>query len=162
MISDGVVPKNVDQGYVLRRLLRRAIREFYKMGYEGPILAEIGKMYIEKFSDVYVVVKMHADKILEELSKEEDKFGKTLKDGIKEFERLVGGFKIAFERSGQKVTQISGEKAFRLYDTYGFPLEMTLELARENELTVDVEGFKAAFEKHQELSRTASEGKFKG
>ena len=79
MISDGVVPKNVDQGYVLRRLLRRAIREFYKMGYEGPVLAEIGKMYIEKFSDVYSVVKTHADKILEELSKEEEKFGKTLK-----------------------------------------------------------------------------------
>lgn len=162
LISDGVIPKNVDQGYVLRRLLRRAIREFYKMGYEQPVLVEIGKMYIKKFENVYSAVKINADKILEELSKEEEKFSKTLKDGIREFERLIGGYKIAFERSGQKITQIAGDKAFRLYDTFGFPIEMTIELACEHELTVDIEGFKAAFEKHQELSRTSSEGKFKG
>ncbi len=93
---------------------------------------------------------------------EEGRFGKTLKDGIKEFEKLVRGFAIAFERSGQKVTTISGEKAFRLYDTYGFPIEMTEELAREAGLSVDKTGFNEAFQKHQELSRTASEGKFKG
>lgn len=161
MIADGVFPKNVDQGYILRRLIRRAIREFYKMGYEQPIIAEIAKMYISQFEGIYDSVKQNAGKIIEELSREEERFGKTLKDGIKEFEKLVRGFAIAFERSGQKVTTISGEKAFRLYDTYGFPIEMTEELAREAGLNVDKTGFNEAFEKHQELSRTSSEGKFK-
>lgn len=162
MIADGVVPKNVDQGYILRRLIRRAIREFYKMGYEQPILADISGMYIAQFEGIYESVRVNKGKILEELSKEEEKFGKTLKDGIREFEKLVRGFAIAFERSGQKITTISGEKAFRLYDTYGFPIEMTEELAREAGLSVDKDGFNEAFAKHQELSRSSSEGKFKG
>lgn len=96
-----------------------------------------------------------------ELAKEEYKFSDTLKAGMREFEKIVNGFKIAFERSGQQITQVSGGKAFTLFDTYGFPLEMTVELAKENGLTVDVDGFTTAFEKHQELSRTASAGKFK-
>ena len=162
MIADGVVPKNVDQGYILRRLIRRAIREAYKMGYEQAILSEIAQMYITQFEGIYDSVRVNKTKILEELAQEEGRFGKTLKDGIKEFEKLVRGFAIAFERSGQKVTTISGEKAFRLYDTYGFPIEMTEELAREAGLGVDKVGFNEAFEKHQELSRTSSEGKFKG
>jgi alanyl-tRNA synthetase len=161
MISDGVVPKNIDQGYILRRLIRRAIREAYKMGYEQPFTTEIASMYIEQFSGIYASVKDNAEKIKNELSIEENKFSKTLKDGVKEFDKIVNGFKIAFERSGQKVTQISGGKAFTLFDTYGFPLEMTLELAKEHDLTVDVEGFKKAFEEHQEKSRTAAAGKFK-
>ncbi len=162
MIADGVFPKNVDQGYILRRLIRRAIREFYKMGYEQPIIADIAKMYIAQFEGIYDSVRVNKEKILEELTMEETRFGKTLKDGIKEFEKLVRGFTIAFERSGQKVTTISGEKAFRLYDTYGFPIEMTEELARETGLEIDKKGFNEAFEKHQELSRSSSEGKFKG
>lgn len=162
MIADGVVPKNVDQGYILRRLVRRAIREAYKMGYEQAFCSQIAELYIEQFSSIYESVKNNAGKIKQELQTEEGKFAKTLKDGVKEFEKIVGGFKIAFERSGQKITQISGNKAFTLFDTYGFPLEMTLELAREQGLTVDVEGFKKAFEEHQEKSRTASAGKFKG
>lgn len=161
MISDGVVPKNIDQGYILRRLIRRAIREAYKMGYEKPFASEIAEMYIEQFSGIYESVKNNAEKIKTELSLEEGKFAKTLKDGVREFDKIVNGFKIAFERSGQKVTQISGGKAFTLFDTYGFPLEMTLELAKENDLTVDVDGFKKAFEEHQEKSRTAAAGKFK-
>jgi alanyl-tRNA synthetase len=80
---------------------------------------------------------------------------------VREFEKIVNGFKIAFDRSGQKVTQISGSKAFTLFDTYGFPIEMTLELAKEHDLTVDMDGFTLAFEKHQELSRTSAAGKFK-
>ncbi|MDD2891922.1 MAG: alanine--tRNA ligase [Candidatus Gracilibacteria bacterium] len=162
MIADGVIPKNVDQGYILRRLIRRAIREFYKMGYEQPIIAEIAKMYIVQFEGIYESVRVNKEKIVEELMREEERFGKTLKDGIKEFEKLVRGFAIALERSGQKITIIAGEKAFRLYDTYGFPIEMTEELAHEAGLEVDKTGFNEAFEKHQELSRTASEGKFKG
>ena len=161
MISDWVIPKNVDQWYILRRLIRRAIREFYKMWYEGNIISEIWKIYIEKFKDVYASVKINADKIIDELNKEEDKFSKTIKDWMKEFEKLLSWFKIAFERTWQKITQISWDKAFRLYDTYWFPLEMTEELAKENWLTVDVRWFQEAFERHQELSRTASEWKFK-
>lgn len=84
-------------------------------------------------------MKDNAEKIRNELSIEEGKFSKTLKDGVREFEKIANGFKIAFERSGQKVTQISGGKAFTLFDTYGFPLEMTIELAKENNLTVDIE-----------------------
>jgi alanyl-tRNA synthetase len=107
MISDGVVPKNIDQGYILRRLIRRAIREAYKMGYEQPFTTEIATIYIEQFSGIYESVKDNAEKIKNELSMEEGKFSKTLKDGVKEFDKIVNGFKIAFERSGQKVTQIS-------------------------------------------------------
>mgnify|MGYP002775966962 CR=1 FL=1 len=162
MISDGVVPKNIDQGYILRRLIRRAIREAYKMGYEQPFTTQIASIYIEQFWGIYESVKNNAEKIRTELSIEEGKFSKTLKDGVREFDKIVNGFKIAFERSGQQVTQISGGKAFTLFDTYGFPLEMTVELAKEQWLTVDVDGFDIAFEKHQELSRTASVGKFKG
>jgi alanyl-tRNA synthetase len=100
--------------------------------------------------------------ILEEILREEKQFVETLEKGLKEFEKLVRGFKIAFERSGKKIDTIAGNKAFRLYDTFGFPLEMTVELAIEADLKVDIEGFKEAEKKHQELSRTASAGKFKG
>jgi alanyl-tRNA synthetase len=160
MIADGVTPKNVDQGYILRRLIRRAIREAYKMGYEFPFTTIISDIYIDQFSDIYDSVRNNADKIRIELSTEEAKFSKTLKDGVREFEKIVNGFNVAFERSGKKITQISGAKAFTLFDTYGFPLEMTIELAKEQGLTVDIEGFQLAFERHQELSRTASAGKF--
>ncbi len=162
MIADGVVPKNVDQGYILRRLIRRAIREAYKMGYEAPFTNEIAKIYIEQFSDIYASVKENSEKILAELATEENRFAKTLKDGVKEFEKIVRGFDVAFEKTGNRPTQIAGTKAFTLFDTYGFPLEMTIELAREKGLTVDVEGFAKAFEAHQEKSRTAAAGKFKG
>lgn len=138
MISDGVVPKNVDQGYILRRLIRRAIREAYKMGYEKPFTAQIANMYIEQFTSIYESIRNNAEKIRTELHMEEERFGKTLKDGVREFEKIVNGFKIAFERSGHAVTQIAGSKAFTLFDTYGFPLEMTIELAREHSLTVDL------------------------
>lgn len=162
MIADGVVPKNVDQGYILRRLIRRAIREAYKMRYESPFTTEIAKIYIEQFSPIYPSVKDHAEKILTELSAEEARFARTLKDGVKEFEKIVRGFDIAFEKTGKRPTEIAGTRAFTLFDTYGFPLEMTIELAKEQGLTVDTEGFQKAFEAHQEKSRTAAAGKFKG
>ena len=89
MIADGVTPKNVDQGYILRRLIRRAIREAYKMGYEKPFTADIASIYIEQFSGIYTSVRDNAEKIKTELSIEEGKFSKTLKDGIREFEKLA-------------------------------------------------------------------------
>ena len=162
MISDGVVPKNIDQGYILRRLIRRAIREAHKMGFEGMFTNEIAKIYISQFENIYPTIKENSEKILTELTNEENRFAKTLKDGIKEFEKIVRGFDIAFEKTGNRPTQIAGTRAFTLFDTYGFPLEMTIELAKEKNLTVDVEGFNKAFQAHQEKSRTAAAGKFKG
>lgn len=99
MIADGVVPKNVDQGYILRRLIRRAIREAYKMHYESTFTNEIAKIYIHQFEDIYSSVKENSEKILTELASEENRFAKTLKDGVKEFEKIVRGFEIAFEKT---------------------------------------------------------------
>ncbi|MBI2439688.1 MAG: alanine--tRNA ligase [Candidatus Moranbacteria bacterium] len=150
MIADGVVPKNVDQGYILRRLIRRAIREFYKMNYEKPVIAEVGHLFIGKFIDIYESVREHAEKIKSELSREEEKFRATLSKGLKEFERRL------------EQGTLSGKDAFDLFATYGFPLEMTQELAHERGKTVEEALFREEFKKHQDLSRTASAGKFKG
>ena len=162
LIADGVIPKNVDQGYVLRRLIRRSSREFSKMGYNDKIISRIAAIYVEKFRDIYEGVKLNAGRIIEELDREEERFHKALQEGLKEFEKVVKGYEKAFEKTGQKITQIAGSKAFHLFDTYGFPLEMTAELAAERGFTIDQVGFDAALTKHQELSRTASAGKFKG
>ena len=162
IIADGIVPNNMDQGYVLRRLLRRSIREAYKMNYEENILVEVSKLFVNKFRDVYSSVKNNEEKIYSELQKEEEKFAKTLKSGLKEFDKLLKGFQIAFERTGKKIDTIAGPKAFKLYDTFGFPLEMTVELATEQGMKVDEEWFNKAFEEHQEKSRAGSEKKFAG
>ncbi len=150
MIADGVVPKNVDQGYILRRLIRRAIREFYKMGYEKPVVADIAGLFIAKFETVYTTVKERKATILEELISEETKFRNTLAKGLKEFEQRI------------KAEDFSGKDAFDLFSTYGFPLEMTQELAREKNISIDPSSFREEFKKHQDLSRTAAAGKFKG
>jgi alanyl-tRNA synthetase len=150
MIADGVVPKNVDQGYILRRLIRRAIREFYKMGYEKPVVADIAGLFIAKFETVYTTVKERKATILEELIREETKFRNTLAKGLKEFEQRI------------KAEDFSGKDAFDLFSTYGFPLEMTQELAREKNISIDPSSFREEFKKHQDLSRTAAAGKFKG
>jgi len=162
MLSDGIVPSNVDQGYILRRLLRRAIREGYKLGTEGQFLKAIVEKVIYKFEDIYESVQNNRDSILTEIDREEKQFLDTLVKGLKEFEKLLKWFEIAFERSWKKVDTIAGPKAFKLYDTYGFPLEMTVELAFERGLKVDEEGFKKAFEDHQAKSRAGAEQKFKG
>lgn len=162
MLSDGIVPSNVDQGYILRRLIRRAIRSAHKIGIEQGFLSEIAQIIIEQFQDIYSNVGANKKNIIDEIHREEQRFRKTLKQGLHEFEKLLKGFQIAFERSGKKITQISGDKAFKLYDTYGFPIEMTEELASEHSLTVDIKAFEEAYKKHQEKSRAASEQKFKG
>ena len=150
MIADGTVPKNVDQGYILRRLIRRAIREFYKMGYEQPVIADVAEIFIGKFSSVYGSVHENEARILDELVREESKFRSTLSKGLKELERRT------------TASALSGKDAFDLFATYGFPLEMTQELAQEQGVTIDEVAFREEFKKHQDLSRTASAGKFKG
>lgn len=149
----GITPSNVDQGYVLRRLLRRAIRYAMNLGIEQGGLCEISKQVIKQYGDIYPEIKNNSAKILDEIAKEEEKFSKTLSTGIKEFEKLVKYL---------KTTEIPGKSAFRLYDTFGFPVEFTVELAKENGFTVDLEGFKEAFKKHQEKSQAGAEQRFKG
>lgn len=160
MISDGIVPSNVDQGYILRRLLRRAIRSAYKMWFEWQFMSKIALKVISKFENIYESVKNNKDKILSEIDLEEKQFLTTLEKWLKEFDKLLKGFEIAFERTWKKVEIISWDKAFKLYDTFGFPLEMTCELASEKWLEVDQDWFKKAFEDHQAKSRAWAEKKF--
>ena len=149
----GVVPSNVDQGYVLRRLIRRAVRMANSLGMAKGSIAEIAKVYVAVYKDAYPELTQNADKIVEELNKEEEKFSKTLVAGEKEF------FKVISHIPGKTVP---GGTAFKLYDTFGFPVEMTVELAAENGYTVDVEGFRQKFAEHQAKSHAGSEQRFKG
>ncbi len=158
----GIAPSNVDQGYVVRRLIRRAVRHGRLLGIKEHFTSTIAQKVIEIFGDVYPEIKRNQDFVLTEMAAEESKFLNTIEQGLKEFEKLLAGFRIAFEKTGQAIKEISGKQAFKLYDTYGFPLEMTQELAVENGLSVDVSGFDEAFKAHQDLSRSGAEQKFKG
>lgn len=162
IIGDGVTPSNTDQGYVLRRLIRRAVRYGKKLGIEREFIADISKIYINDFKGHYTELATHEQKILDELMAEEKQFSETLVKGEKEFEKLLYRIEKKFEHTGERDTEISGKDAFKLYDTYGFPIEMTQELAEEHGLRVDVEGFDAAFKEHQEKSRAGAEQKFAG
>ncbi len=152
----GVSPSNVGAGYVLRRLIRRAVRHGRKLGIENTFLADLSVSVIENFKNAYPELEQNAEKIKQELTAEENKFGQTLRKGEAEFEKLLPNL----AKNPKK--EIPGRVAFRLYDTFGFPIEITEELAAENGFTVDKVGFKEAEKKHQELSRTAEAGKAKG
>jgi len=149
IIADGIVPGNAEQGYVLRRLIRRAIRYAKKLGIPQnkdvttPIVKEVIKIY-----DDYNILKNNKQKIIDELNKEEQAFEKTLEKGLRIFHKFSN-------------KNIEGKTAFLLYQSYGFPLEMTIELAKEKGIKVDEKGFEKELASHQELSRTASAGKFK-
>ena len=155
MLGDqiGVTPSNVDQGYVLRRLIRRAIRFMRQLGIQKGEMVKLAMHYVDFYQEVYTELVDNRQKIHDELNKEEEKFSKALDQGIKEFERVV---------SRLNGTVIDGQTAFRLYDTFGFPIEMTTEFAAEKGLTVDVEGFQAKFAEHQKKSQLGSEQRFKG
>jgi alanyl-tRNA synthetase len=157
IIGDGVKPSNVDQGYVLRRLIRRAIREARKLGMTEPFASKIAQVVIDEYGDIYPELKHNAEFIVAELNREEEQFGKALENGIKEFTKLIEKFPANIEN---KV--ISGRKAFNLYETFGFPLELTQEMAAEKGFSVDEKGFQEAYAKHQEQSRAGAEQKFKG
>ncbi|MEE0878868.1 MAG: alanine--tRNA ligase [Treponemataceae bacterium] len=152
----GVTPSNVGAGYVLRRLIRRAVRHGRKLGIEEAFLAKIAESVVDNFKCAYSELEQNKEKIYNELTAEENKFRETLRKGEVEFQKLLPNLM----KNPQKV--IPGRVAFRLYDTFGFPIELTQELADENGFTVDVEGFKEAEKKHQELSRSQSAGTFKG
>ena len=152
----GVTPSNVGQGYILRRLIRRAIRHGRKLGIESNFLSKIAEIVLDMYKDVHTVIIKNKDKVLTELSREEDKFFITLQKGEHEFEKLLPNLM----KNPKK--QMPGRVAFRLYDTFGFPVELTEELAAEHGMTVDTNGFEEAFKKHQELSKKGSEQSFKG
>ncbi|MBP5993773.1 MAG: alanine--tRNA ligase [Candidatus Moranbacteria bacterium] len=149
LIGDGIVPSNKDQGYFVRRLIRRAVRFAGHLGIRNDFIAEVGQAFIDTYADDYVSLVEKQSFIRDELAKEEVKFRKTLETGLKEFKKLSG-------------EAISGVDAFMLFSSYGFPVELTEELAREARKSIDLEGFRQELEKHQDLSRTASAGKFKG
>ena len=147
LIADGAIPSNKDQGYFTRRLIRRAVRFAHDLGIEQNFCTDVVKEIISIYSDFYPYLQQKQPEIAEEILKEEQKFSKTLENGLREFEKLKN---------------VSGKDAFDLYQTYGFPIEITEELAKEKGITVDIEEFKKELEKHQDLSRTASAGMFKG
>ena len=149
-----LVPSNIGAGYVLRRLIRRAVRHTKKLNISNDVLIELAENYIDNiYGDFYTNLKESREFILNELSKEINKFEKTINTGIKEFNKILA-------KTQSKV--IDGETSFRLYDTYGFPIELTEELAKENNLSVDTDEFMKKFREHQEKSRTATAGAFKG
>ncbi len=151
MAGDGVEPGNVMRGYVLRRIIRRAVRYGKLIGLEENFIVKIAEVVIDMYGDFYEELGTNNIRIYGELKKEENKFRATLENGLKEFTSMAEGTKL-----------ISGKKAFDLYQSFGFPLEMTRELAKEKGLEIDERGFQEEFKKHQELSRTATAGAFKG
>ena len=152
-----LVPSNVGAGYILRRLIRRAVRHAKKLNLSTDVFTELATHFIDDvYGDYYTNLVESKDFILNELTKEINKFEKTLNQGIKEFNKVLARIE------GQDTRMLDGETSFRLYDTYGFPIELTEELAKDHGLTVDMEGFKQKFKEHQEKSRTAATGSFKG
>ena len=161
---NGITPSNTGAGYILRRLLRRAIRYCKNLGIPATEMCEVAKIFIEKvYDEAYPLLVEKEGYILDEINKEIKKFEATLASGMKEFDKIIVGMqrKNAFmkEKDANYVeeTEISGKQAFRLYDTFGYPLELTVELANEKGLTVDVEGFNQAFKAHQELSKAQAQ-----
>ena len=148
----GVTPSNVDQGYILRRLIRRSIRYAMQLGIPRYGLVEVASAVIDQYGDVYPELEENREKVLSELKREENRFADTLKKGIKEFNKTA-----ASAQDGK----IDGVSAFHLYDTYGFPIELTMELAQEKGITVDVDGFHAAFAEHQKKSQAGATQRFK-
>ena len=152
----GVTPDRVGAGYVLRRLIRRAVRHGMKLGIEKDFMSEVAATVIENFKNAYPELEENKEKVFRELTAEEAKFRTTLKKGEAEFQKLLPNLM----KNPKKI--ISGKVAYNLYETYGYPLELTQELGAENGFTVDVEGFKEAERKHQEASKTAEAGSAKG
>ena len=147
----GIKPSNTDQGYILRRLIRRAIRHAKKLNIDinSNWEEQIARLLISKYKKYYSELDSNEVVVLEVLKNEKEKFNRTLEKGLREFAKVSN-------------KDIDGDVAFHLYDTYGFPIELTEELAHDAGINVDVKGFEEKFKAHQELSRTASAGKFKG
>ena len=151
----GIKPSNTDQGYIVRRLIRRAIRHARKLNIDinSDFDQIIAKMFIEKYKNTYKELERNESIVLEALKVEKTKFARSLETGLREFDKIVSRL------NGSEIDAIN---AFKLYDTYGFPIELTIELASEKGIKVDEDGFRAKFKEHQEKSRAGAAGKFKG
>jgi alanyl-tRNA synthetase len=155
-IADGAMPSNVEAGYVVRRLLRRSVRYGRELGIISSFLPGLARTIVELYAGVYPELEEHGVRIVEAIEREEAKFQGTLERGLREYQKAVE----RLQAQGQ--TRIPAETAFDLYETHGFPLELTGELAREQGLTVDVEGFEKLYREHQDISRRGMTQKFKG
>lgn len=156
LICDSITPSNIGQGYILRRLIRRTIRHMRKIGFNPDRITDVCLTLIDSLSNMYVELETNKEAILEEINKEKNRFMNTLVSGEKEFNKVTNKLK------EENITLIDGKTVFRLYDTFGFPPEVTSELAKENGFTIDMDGFKVCFEEHQAKSREGAEGIFKG
>ncbi|VAW32226.1 Alanyl-tRNA synthetase [hydrothermal vent metagenome] len=152
MIAGGITPSNTEQGYVLRRLIRRSIREADKLGIKEAVLAEVSAVYGKSYVKEYPFVSASENKIREEITVEETKFRKTLTQGLREFEKYAK----------HSTSDIDAEAVFRLYTSYGFPIELTEEMARERGMSIDMESVHAKMKEHRDKSRVGAEQKFKG
>jgi alanyl-tRNA synthetase len=144
------LPSNVERGYILRRLLRRAMRYGRLLNFPPDFLIPLAKIVIDIYSPIYNDLRSKTEEIINIISEEEKKFSKTLERGLRQFEKIA------------EAGDIKGKEAFHLFDTYGFPLELTQELAKERELKVDEKEFESAFEEHRNISRAGAEKKFGG
>jgi alanyl-tRNA synthetase len=155
-IADGVVPGNVEQGYICRRLIRRAVRCGHELGMPRTFTAEVAQAVIARYGPIYPELIERQTTILDELTREEERFGQTLARGLREFQKMEEGLR----QRGESV--LAGEAVFRLFDTFGFPPTLTAELAQERSLSADLDGFNLLFKQHQERSRQANSKKFAG
>ena len=153
--NSGIKPSNTDQGYILRRLIRRAIRHAFQLNInkDSDWEQKLALIIIDKYKDYYSELETNKDVVLAVLKNEKIKFNRTLEKGLREFEKITNNL---------EKNELNKDLAFKLYDTYGFPIELTEELCNEKGIKVDTLGFKEKFKEHQEKSRTASQGKFKG
>ena len=151
LIGDGVLPSNEGRGYVLRLILRRAARHGRMLGFTEPFLAEVARVVIEIMGDHYTELRQRQDFILATIEQEEARFSQTLTAGVAILEGLIADLKRRGERA------IPGVEAFRLYDTHGFPLDLTQDMARENDMTVDMDGFQAAMSGQRERGRSSAQ-----
>ncbi|MDR3283245.1 MAG: alanine--tRNA ligase [Candidatus Methanoplasma sp.] len=154
MLGDGVTPAKIGQGYILRRLVRRASRYLSKIGVEGAVMQNVSEVVISEYSKAYPELERNKNGILAGITAEEEKFHKTLGKGLRRFEEMLA------ENDG--ATVLNGELVFRLYDTFGFPVELTQELAAEKGYKIDVDDFDKRFKEHQDKSRAGSDQVFKG
>ncbi len=150
MLGEGLHPSNKEQGYILRRLIRRGVFYAQKLSDEKKVLANVAPIVIKLYSETYKQLEENKDRILNEINAEEVRFDNTLKKGLKKFEKMSAN------------NELTANDAFILFSTFGFPLEMTLELAMDKEIDIDIEEYKKEFKKHQEISRGKNGGKFKG
>ena len=149
LLAEGIVPKNVEQGYVLRRVIRGAIRHGRLLGIEEEFLSVLSRIIIEMYVEDYPHLKSNGDFIVSELQKEHKKFNNTLARGLNRFNRIA-----------RQKEKIDGKDAFLLYQSFGFPIEITRELGKENDIFVDVDGFNEEFEKHQKVSKAGADKRF--